>query len=119
MDLENEIRILRKTFAEKSTDCVNLLKEVSLQMLASVISAYISYLRIKVGTILCQLYCVMHWKLFSTNNMNGCKDTILFRSMMHTYHFFYSTWAMVLLLFLCVYQAQTSSIFNIWNIFSG
>nr|CAB3495841.1 unnamed protein product [Digitaria exilis] len=29
MDLENEIRILRKTFAEKSTDCVNLLKEVA------------------------------------------------------------------------------------------
>ena len=28
MDLENEIRVLRKTFAEKSTDCVNLLKEV-------------------------------------------------------------------------------------------
>ncbi|KAL6593782.1 hypothetical protein ACP70R_048683 [Stipagrostis hirtigluma subsp. patula] len=30
MDLENEIRILRKTFAEKSTDCVNLLKELEL-----------------------------------------------------------------------------------------
>lgn len=28
MDLENEIKILRKTFAERSTDCVNLLKEV-------------------------------------------------------------------------------------------
>lgn len=28
MDLENEIRILRKTFTEKSKDCVNLLKEV-------------------------------------------------------------------------------------------
>jgi hypothetical protein len=30
MDLENEIRILRNTFAEKSKDCVNLLKEVFL-----------------------------------------------------------------------------------------
>ncbi|XP_062211368.1 stomatal closure-related actin-binding protein 1-like [Phragmites australis] len=30
MDLENEIRVLRKTFAEKSTDCVNLLKELEL-----------------------------------------------------------------------------------------
>ncbi|AQL06430.1 Stomatal closure-related actin-binding protein 1 [Zea mays] len=28
MDLENEIRILRNTFAEKSKDCVSLLKEV-------------------------------------------------------------------------------------------
>uniref|UniRef100_A0A0A9DKA4 Uncharacterized protein n=1 Tax=Arundo donax TaxID=35708 RepID=A0A0A9DKA4_ARUDO len=30
MDLENEIRILRKTFSEKSTDRVNLLKELEL-----------------------------------------------------------------------------------------
>ncbi|KAK3147161.1 hypothetical protein QOZ80_3BG0278870 [Eleusine coracana subsp. coracana] len=30
MDLENEIRILRKKFAERSTDCVNLLKELEL-----------------------------------------------------------------------------------------
>uniref|UniRef100_A0A0D9VUA8 Stomatal closure-related actin-binding protein coiled-coil domain-containing protein n=1 Tax=Leersia perrieri TaxID=77586 RepID=A0A0D9VUA8_9ORYZ len=30
MDLENEIKILRKTFAERSTDCVNLLKELEL-----------------------------------------------------------------------------------------
>uniref|UniRef100_A0A0E0D0Z0 Stomatal closure-related actin-binding protein PH domain-containing protein n=1 Tax=Oryza meridionalis TaxID=40149 RepID=A0A0E0D0Z0_9ORYZ len=30
MDLENEIKILRKTFAERSTDCVNLLKELGL-----------------------------------------------------------------------------------------
>ena len=28
MDLENEIKTLRKTFSEKSVDCVNLLKEV-------------------------------------------------------------------------------------------
>ncbi|ONL98328.1 Stomatal closure-related actin-binding protein 1 [Zea mays] len=30
MDLENEIRILRNTFAEKSKDCVNLLKELEM-----------------------------------------------------------------------------------------
>jgi len=59
MDLENEIRILRKTFAEKSTDCVNLLKEVSLQMLASVISAYISYLRMKVEIIQHFVSCIV------------------------------------------------------------
>ena len=28
MDLENEIKTLRKTFTDKSADCVNLLKEV-------------------------------------------------------------------------------------------
>ncbi|KAF7063492.1 hypothetical protein CFC21_070008 [Triticum aestivum] len=30
MDLENEIKTLRKTFSEKSVDCVNLLKELEL-----------------------------------------------------------------------------------------
>jgi hypothetical protein len=34
MDLENEIRILRKKFAERSTDCVNLLKEVPFPVLS-------------------------------------------------------------------------------------
>uniref|UniRef100_A0A0E0KE14 Stomatal closure-related actin-binding protein coiled-coil domain-containing protein n=1 Tax=Oryza punctata TaxID=4537 RepID=A0A0E0KE14_ORYPU len=36
MDLENEIKILRKTFAERSMDCVNLLKE-GLQCLGSIL----------------------------------------------------------------------------------
>jgi hypothetical protein len=28
MDLENEIKTLRKTFTDKSADCISLLKEV-------------------------------------------------------------------------------------------
>jgi hypothetical protein len=59
MDLENEIRILRKTFAEKSSDCVNLLKEVSLQMLASIISLYMSYLRVEVEIIQHFFICIV------------------------------------------------------------
>lgn len=48
MDLENEIRILRKTFAEKSTDCVNLLKEVYFTVISAGFSCICVYFLFKI-----------------------------------------------------------------------
>ena len=83
MDLENEIRILRNTFAEKSKDCVNLLKEVFFYCY--------KYLLQFVSILELVLFSVLE---VSINNTSA----ILFRSMMRICHFFYfGRKAMVLL----------------------
>lgn len=79
MDLENEIRILSNIFAEKSKDCVNLLKEVFFYCYKYLLQ-FVSILELVLFSVL---------EVVSINNTSGCKGTILFRSMMRLCHFFY------------------------------
>ena len=88
MDLENEIRILRNTFAEKSKDCVNLLKEVFFYCYKYLLQ-FVSILELVLFSVL---------EVVSINNTSRCKGTILLRSMMRICHFFcFGGKAMVLL----------------------